>query len=168
MSSARKLLQEHPSGLLAVMLMDSLKDLNVKLLPRADADAVKERLTQLNKDWFRIIDAPQNFYVIKAEMADGKVIFAYGEPMFARVTIKNISPYDITIGPEGTLRNDLWFDAQLRGIFQQVITGAAYERLSNVLVPDPSLGSGTALRCPGAQSQPRYYLLRPRPHQPAR
>jgi tetratricopeptide (TPR) repeat protein len=138
MSSARKLLQEHPSGLLAVMLMDALRDLNVKLLPRADADAVKERLTEFKKDWFRIIDAPQNFYVLNAGMADAKVIFAYGEPMFARVTIKNISPYDITIGPEGAIRNDLWFDAQLRGIFQQVITGAAYERLSNVLVLKPN------------------------------
>jgi hypothetical protein len=137
MASARKLLQEHPSGLLAVMLFDVMRDLNVKLLPRDDADALKERIAQFPKEWLRIIDAPQNFYVISAGMVGGKVLFPYGEPMFARVSIKNISPFDLTVGPEGVIRNDLWFDAQLRGLIQQTVTGAAYERLSQALVIKP-------------------------------
>jgi tetratricopeptide (TPR) repeat protein len=134
MSSARKLLKEHPSGLLAVLLSDVMRELNPKLLERDDAAAIRERLGQFPKDWLRIIDAPQNFYALTAGMVDGKVLFAYGEPMFARVYIKNISPYDITIGPEGVIKNDLWFDAQLRGLVQKTVTGAAYERLSHVLV----------------------------------
>jgi hypothetical protein len=137
MASARKLLQEHPSGLLAVMLSDVMRDLNVKLLPRDDADALKERVAQFPKDWLRVIDAPQNFYVLQAGMEHGKVLFQYAEPMFAKVSIKNISPFDLTVGPEGVIRNDLWFDAQLRGLIQRTVTGAAYERLSQALVIKP-------------------------------
>lgn len=134
MSSARKLLMEHPSGLLAVLLMDSMKDLNVKLVPRDDAAAIQARIADFPKAWLRIIDAPQNFYDIKADMVGGKIRFDFGEPIMARVQVRNKSPYDITIGAEGVIRNDLWFDAQLRGLFNQVITGAAYERLSHALV----------------------------------
>jgi hypothetical protein len=32
------------------------------------------------------------------------------------------------------IRNDLWFDAQLRGLVQQTVMGAAYERITQVLV----------------------------------
>jgi tetratricopeptide (TPR) repeat protein len=137
MSSARKLLMEHPSGLLAVLLMDTLKDLNVKLVARDDAPAIQARIADFPKAWLRIIDAPQNFYDIRADMVGGKIGFEFGEPIFARVQIKNKSPYEITIGAEGVIHNDLWFDAQLRGLFQKQITGAAYERLSQVLVLKP-------------------------------
>jgi tetratricopeptide (TPR) repeat protein len=137
MSSARKLLMEHPSGLLAVLLMDALKDLNVKLVPRDDAAAIQARIAEFPKNWLRIIDAPQNFYDLKADMVGGRIRFDFGEPIMARVQIRNKSPYDITIGAEGVIRNDLWFDAQLRGLYQQTITGAAYERLSQVLVLKP-------------------------------
>ena len=137
-AAARKLLLEHPSGLLATLLMDTLKDLNVKLVERDDAQAIRAQLADFPKAWLRIIDAPQNFYVMKAEMVDGHVLFPFGEPMFARVYIKNISKdFDITIGPEGVIHNDLWFDAQLRGLVQQTIAGAAYERLGQVLVLKP-------------------------------
>src|SRR3954468_13636893 len=80
-ASARKLLQEHPSGLLGVLLSDTLKDLNVKLVPRDDAAALQSQLKEFPAKWFDIIEKPENFYVVKAEMAGGRVLFPYGEPM---------------------------------------------------------------------------------------
>jgi hypothetical protein len=35
------------------------------------------------------------------------------------------------------IRNDLWFDAQFRGLIQTTVTGAAYERLGQALVLKP-------------------------------
>jgi hypothetical protein len=67
-------------------------------------------------------------------MSGGRVLFPYGEPMICTVAIKNTSPFDLTIGPEGVIKQDLWFDASLRGLVQQVVTGAAYERLGQRLV----------------------------------
>jgi hypothetical protein len=67
-----------------------------------------------------------------------KVKHQFAEPMNARVWIRNISQFDITIGPDGVIRNDLWFDAQFRGLVQQAVTGAAYERLGQALVLKPN------------------------------
>jgi hypothetical protein len=98
---------------------------------------VRKAIGEFPTDWLRILDAPQSFYQLKAEMAGGRVLFPFGEPMMAVVTIRNVSQFDITIGPEGVIRNDLWFDAQLRGLVQQMVTGAAYERIGQVLVLKP-------------------------------
>jgi hypothetical protein len=117
--------------------MDKLRDFKVKVMEQPSAQEVKQAFADFPRGWYRIIDSPKSMYAMKAEMIDGKVNFAFAEPMIARVYIKNISSFDITIGPEGTLRNDLWFDVQLRGLVQQSIPGAAYDRLSQVLVLKP-------------------------------
>ena len=136
-AAAGNLLRQHPSGLLAAVLSDILRDLKVKLTPSDTAADVRKAIADFPKDWLRILEAPQSFYQLKAEMVGGRVLFPFGEPMFAVVTIRNVSQFDITIGPEGVIHNDLWFDAQLRGLVQQMITGAAYERLGQVLVLKP-------------------------------
>jgi hypothetical protein len=138
MAWARQLLASNPSGLLAVVVADGLKPLNVKLVERDDAPALRQRLADFPKDWLQILEAPMKFYLLKAQMVNGRVLFPFGEPMFAEVTIKNISQYDITIGPDGVIRPDLWFDANLRGVVQQAVTGAAYERLAAPLVLKPN------------------------------
>jgi tetratricopeptide (TPR) repeat protein len=145
-AAATKLLQEQPSGLLAVVLSDTLRDLKVKLTPRDKVDDVRKALADFPKDWLRIIEAPQSFYQLKAEMAGGRVLFPFGEPMMAVVTIRNVSNFDITIGPEGVIRNDLWFDAQLRGLVQQLVTGAAYERIGQALVLKPGASISQSVR----------------------
>jgi tetratricopeptide (TPR) repeat protein len=136
-AAAGNLLRQHSSGLLAAVLSDILRDLKVKLTPADTADDVRKAIADFPKDWLKILDAPQSFYQLKAEMVGGRVLFPFGEPMFAVVTIRNVSQFDITIGPEGVIHNDLWFDAQLRGLVQQMITGAAYERIGQVLVLKP-------------------------------
>ncbi|HEY7116397.1 MAG TPA: hypothetical protein VH475_07420 [Tepidisphaeraceae bacterium] len=138
--AAARLIQQHPSGLLAAVLVDTLHDLSPKVTPRDDAKDIKDALAAFPRDWLKIIDpaaAKSGFYTLRAEMANNRILFPFGEPMVATVSIKNISQYDITIGPEGVIRNDLWFDAQLRGLVQQMITGAAYERIGQVLVLKP-------------------------------
>jgi hypothetical protein len=141
MAEARQLLSARPSGLLAVVLTDGMKKLNVKLVERDDAAALRAQLAAFPKGWLPILDSPQAFYELKAEMVDGRVLFPFGEPMFARVTIRNktVAPdaFDITIGPEGVIRQDLWFDAGLRGLVQQQVVGAAYERIAGPLVLKP-------------------------------
>jgi tetratricopeptide (TPR) repeat protein len=136
-AAATKLLQQRPSGLLGAVLTDVLRELKVKVTPREGADDVRKAITDFPKEWLRIVEAPQSFYQLKAEMAGGRVLFPFAEPMLAVVTIRNVSQFDITIGPEGVIHNDLWFDAQLRGLVQQMVTGAAYERIGQVLVLKP-------------------------------
>lgn len=136
-AAAKKLMMEHNSGLLGAILLDSLSDLKIKVVPRADAAAIKDSVAKFPRAWYQIIDTPQAMYALKGEMVNGKVTFAFGEPMIARIYIKNICPYDITIGPEGVLRNDLWFDIALRGLVQQSISGAAYDRFTQTMVLKP-------------------------------
>jgi tetratricopeptide (TPR) repeat protein len=139
MAEARQLLSEHPSGMLAVLLADGLRKLNVKLVERGDAAAIRGQLNAFPKDWLGVIDSPQAFYKLTAEMVDGRVLFPFGEPMYAKVTILNpvTSQYNLTIGAEGVIHPDLWFDAGLRGLVQQQVVGAAYERIAGPLVLKP-------------------------------
>jgi hypothetical protein len=136
-AAARKLMMEHSSGLLGAILLDSLQDLKIKVVERPDGAAIQESIKNFPRAWFQIINTPQAMYALKAEMDKGKVTFAFGEPMIARIYIKNICPYDITVGPEGVLRNDLWFDIALRGLVQQAIPGAAYDRFTQTMVLKP-------------------------------
>jgi tetratricopeptide (TPR) repeat protein len=136
-AAGRKLLQQNPSGLLAALLQDVMRDLGLKLEAREEAAEVKKALAGFPKDFLRVIDAPQNFYTIQGQMVGGRILFPFGEPLMAQVTIKNVSQYPITVGPEGIIRNDLWFDAQLRGLVQQTVMGAAYERITQMLVLKP-------------------------------
>jgi tetratricopeptide (TPR) repeat protein len=146
--AGRKLLQDNATDLLAVLLVDAMKDLGVKVEPTADAPALKKELADFAVgEWMRILEDPKAFYQLHAQMEGGRVLFPFGEPMIARVTIKNVSTkYDITIGPEGVIKNDLWFDAQLRGLVQQMVSGAAYERLGQALVLKPGQQVSQTLR----------------------
>jgi hypothetical protein len=140
--AGNKLLTDHPAGLLGALLMDGMRDLNVRLSPRPDSAPLQKLVKEFPPLWLNILDQPQSFYVLRAELVDEngrpRVLFPYGEPMIARVAIKNISKFDITIGPDGVIKNDLWFDANLRGLVQQVVAGAAYERLGQKLVLKPA------------------------------
>lgn len=134
---AKQLLAANPSNLLATILTDLLQPLGAKLAPREDAPALKKLIEAFPAQWLGIITDAKSFYTIKAEMENGQVLFPFGEPMNARVWIKNVSQHDITVGADGVIKNDLWFDAQMRGLVQQTFTGAAYERISQKLVLKP-------------------------------
>jgi hypothetical protein len=113
------------------------RDLSIKLPEGPDAPAIKKSLDGFDMNWLKILSAPQGFYSIRAGMEGGRVTYPFGEPMIARIEIRNISHYDLTVGPDGVIQSDLWFDAQLRGLFQQPISGAAYDRIGQKLVLKP-------------------------------
>lgn len=129
---AQKLLNENPSGLMGAIVWDALRDRGVKRSLSPSAQAIQAELRKFPVDWLRILDEPQRFYTIIAEPL--QVSHKFGEAMMARVTIQNLSDYDLTVGPDGVIRPDLWFDAQLRGLAQQDFSGIAYERISQRVV----------------------------------
>jgi len=153
-ADARELLTRNPAGVLAVMLTDALRSTGAKAAERGDAVGIRAKIAEFPIDFLRILETPAAFYVLRAEMLDRRVVFPYGEPMIASISIRNISKYPITIGPDGMIKSDLWFDAQFRGIVQQGVPGAAYERLSQVLVLEPGKTVTQIFRFDQGQSSP--------------
>lgn len=131
-----QLLSRNPVGLVAMLIVDALKDRKVVLTATAGVSGpIMETLNKFPAAWLSILDQPQNFYVLKAEPL--KLAHAFGEPILVRVSIQNISEYPITLGAEGVLHQDLWFDADFRGVLQQSIPGAAYDRIGHEIVIKP-------------------------------
>jgi hypothetical protein len=87
---------------------------------------------QFPKDWMRIIEAPKEFYALRLEPV--RSALQVGDPVLVRVTIMNISDFDLTVGPEGVLHQDLWLDAQLRGAQQQVLQSESFDRITKRLI----------------------------------
>jgi tetratricopeptide (TPR) repeat protein len=138
---ARKLMDANPSGLLGAIIHDALRDKRLKL-PAGQkpplspaAEAVKAELDQFPKDWLDFIDKPQAFYAIRAEPL--QVAHHYGEPIIARIIVQNLGEHDITIGPDGAIRPDLWFDVQVRGAFNDFVPGVAFDRLTQQVLLKP-------------------------------
>lgn len=135
-AAGEQLLARHPVGLLAVLLLDGLRDRKVTLIPNPQViGPIVETLNKFPSNWLAILDQPQNFYVLKAEPL--KLSHAFGEPMLVRVSMQNISEFPITLGAEGVVHQDLWFDAEFRGVLQQNIPGAAYDRMGHEVVIKP-------------------------------
>jgi tetratricopeptide (TPR) repeat protein len=132
-SSANTLLNENRAGLLGAMLLDGLRDLGAKVEVSEAGNDIKADLDKFPKAWFSFLDQPDNFYNVSCQAL--KVAHGYDEPMMAVVTIINAGPYDISIGPKGALRPDLYFDVNVRGPGSpQNLSGVAYDRLVKRLV----------------------------------
>jgi hypothetical protein len=132
-SSAQALLDDNRGGLLAAILMDGLRDQGVAIHVSEAGNAIKADLDKFPKAWFTFLDAPDNFYLISCNPL--RVSSAYDEPMLAVVTITNIGPFDISVGPKGAIKPDLWFDVKVSGPQgPQNFPGAAYDRLGQRLV----------------------------------
>lgn len=141
LSEARLLMDANSSGLLGAIIHDALRDKKLKPPPgqqpplSAEAVQVKYELDAFPKEWLSFIDKPQDFYLLRGEPL--KVSHAFGEPIIARITIKNLGIHDITVGPEGAIRPDLWFDVTLRGLMQNGYSGVAFDRLTQHVVLKP-------------------------------
>ena len=129
---ARVLLSENPSGLLGAIIASSLGDLEVRADASPDAAAVRAALADFPSDLLEIIDKPSDFYALAAETP--RVAHDFGQPILVNVTLKNNSKYDLSMGPNGTIRPDLWFDCSIRGVMNQNIPGVTFERLGGRLV----------------------------------
>jgi tetratricopeptide (TPR) repeat protein len=106
-STGRRLLQDHPSGLLGALLWEQLHGSRVKMISTTQGDALREALQQFPASILNLAEQPQNFYAIHVE--PDPLGSAVGEPLLAKVSIRNISEYDLTIGPDGVLKPEMLF-----------------------------------------------------------
>jgi tetratricopeptide (TPR) repeat protein len=134
-AAARRLMSENPSGRTGAILWEALQNGGVRVVPGRVAQDVAEELMKFPLGWLEIVDKPHLFYAVRADPL--QVVHQFGQPMFLRVTVTNINAYDLTIGSDGVLRPDLFFDGFLRGAQQEQFPGVAFERLSQRIVLHP-------------------------------
>jgi hypothetical protein len=144
-SQARELVNKNASGLLGAVLFDGLREQGGAVIAANNAEAIKEVLTRFPKAWLDIIDKPQQFYTVMIEPL--KVSHGFDEPMLAVLTIKNMSDsFDLTIGPNGVIRPDLWFDAIVLVPQKQQIPGAGYDRIAKAVLLRPGQSTNQIVR----------------------
>jgi hypothetical protein len=158
---AAKLLSQNPSGILAALLWDGLYDLAPKVTPGPDAPAVLAALKDFPLPWFDILKQPARFYSMRCEPL--KVSYAYGEPMYLRITLTNTSPYDLTIGNDGVLHPGLFIELVIQGPFRNAFKGmTVYDRITQCLVLKPRQSISITLRA-DRQDLARFLAANPRP-----
>ncbi|MBC8107327.1 MAG: hypothetical protein H7Z14_12110 [Anaerolineae bacterium] len=130
---------QNAAGITGVVLADELLARELKFTPGPNADAVVVELNKFPKDFLSFLDRPDQFYKLTAEPLT--VSHSFGQPMLARVTIQNISDYDLTLGDDAAIRPDLWFDAKLIGVKQQSLFGVTYDRIGQQVLLKAKTGS---------------------------
>jgi tetratricopeptide (TPR) repeat protein len=130
----RKLLDEHRTGFVAAVLWAALRTDAIHPATRPAADQVAALLEKFPRQWLAVLDprASNRIYSVRAEPVQTSIPF--GSPVLVRVTLSNNSEWDITVGTDALLHPDLWFDAKILGVDQQVLEGAAYDQLSNQIL----------------------------------
>ena len=129
---ATRLLGEYRTGLVGAMVWSALRD---RGLTPPESPAAADLLAELKnfpRDWMEILNQPEAYYDVHAEVL--KVAHKYREPLFAKVTIVNRTDYDLTVGTDGIIRPDLWFDARIVGLVNHPFPGAAVDRIARVVV----------------------------------
>jgi hypothetical protein len=138
-AAAEKLLNENASGVVGAIIIEALRAKSlVGLMPQGpDAAAVRAEVEKFPKDWLDMLDfnSVKKLYALRAEPV--KVAHSFGEPVLVKVSITNTSPYDMTLGANGAIRPDLWFDCQIKGIAPQNFPGVAFERLGQRVLLKP-------------------------------
>ncbi len=134
-TTARQVLGKAAAGLTGAIVWDGLRDQGIRRLADNSAELAIAQLDSFPKAWLNVVESPEQFYTVRGEPV--RPSFGFGEPMFCRVTISNTGNYDITVGPNGLLKPDLWFDAQLRGLVQQQLSGVSYDRITETQVLRP-------------------------------
>ncbi len=138
-ADATALLRENPSGVVGATIADAFVDDGVRLSPGAEEAAqVSEALSQFPERLLDLIDPSKarSFYTLAARPA--KVGHAYGEPLEAIITIRNVGSDPITVGPGGVLSSNIRIDSQVRGIIQERVPSAATDRWAGRTVLNPS------------------------------
>lgn len=146
---AQRALRENCSGLLGAMLWNRLKEVGVQRQPGAAHELVLDHVEQFPKEWLNVLENPQAFYSVRVDPTKGA--FAFREPILAAVTLTNVGRHDITLGGDGLLKPELWFDARTRGIHTADFTGVALDRLGGPLVLRPGQSTTQPMRLDGGQ-----------------
>lgn len=139
----RRIFNDNPSGVLGALLWGELNSHGVQVILSQQAVGIKMELEKFPTDWLKIIDSPDGFYVLRA--VPQQVSHQFGEPMFAQITLRNISNYPLTVSPDGVIRPDLWIDAQLRGAAQQGVP-PVFDRLAQQILLPPGQSMSQIVR----------------------
>ena len=148
---ARQMLQQAPSRLTGAFLYAELAPRGVTIKPTATAPMLEKVLEAFPKDWMKIIDQPQTFYAARIEPVSGRVSVPVGEPVLVQATITNIGRYPLTMGPEGVIHPDLWFDAQTRGVQPNFYPAEAFARMGCPILLMPNQSVSQVVRLDQAQ-----------------
>lgn len=114
----QELFEQQPDGLDAAMFFHHYRDNNVKPaeLPLAkEVGPITEPVTAFVNKCF---SEPRKIYSVRARPV--VVSHDFGQPMFAEVTITNISPEPVVIGNGGLIAPTIAFDASVRGVQQKL------------------------------------------------
>lgn len=133
-SHARRLRSEHTHGVTGAVVSSELTPRRTPYLPSDTAVLFRDVLAGFPTRILRLGTDPESFYVLRAEPL--RSVVGYGEPLLVRVTLMNTTEFDLAIG-DGSIRNDLWFDAVVRGLQPANFPGTAYDRLGGPLVLRP-------------------------------
>lgn len=133
-SHARRLRSQHTHGVTGSVVSAELAARRIPFLPSDIAVQLREVLGGFPARLLRLGTDAESFYVLRAEPL--RAVVGYGEPLLVRVTLVNTSEFDLAIG-DGSIRNDLWFDAVVRGLQPANFPGTAYDRLGGPLVLRP-------------------------------
>jgi hypothetical protein len=145
-AEGEKLLARHPAGLTALLILDALRAQKVGLVPDPQAVApLVEAITKFPAAWFGILEQPQNFYSLKLEPVV-PISHNFGEPILVRVTLHNMGEYPLTLGADGVIHADLWFEADFRGVMQQSLPAAAYDQMRHEVILKPHASVSQVVR----------------------
>ena len=128
----QRLLDEHPSGVMAAMLAEHYN--GRKIFPRARpwAESLRKQVDAFPQDLIDIVIRPDKFYYPSGEPV--KTPSRIGEPILAKMYLKNASAYDLPIGPEGVIKPDVWIGCRVTLAKEMVFPYAGSARLSGPLV----------------------------------
>ena len=143
-ATAARLLGEYRTGLVGAMVWSALKGRNVKAPESPFLADTRAEVEKFPRDWMEILNQPDAYYEISAEV--GKVAHKYREPMLGRVMIVNKTDFDLTIGENGVIRPDLWFDGRIVGLVNQAFPGVAYDRIARHVVLRGRQSTGQIVR----------------------
>jgi hypothetical protein len=114
---ARGLRSTYSHGVTGAILFSDLAPRRTPLVLSSQAEQVRQVLGAFPKQLLRLIDSPQSFYFVRVEPLSSSV--PYGRPVLVKVSLVNGSEVDLSMGPSGAIRNDLFFNVQVRGMRPQ-------------------------------------------------
>jgi tetratricopeptide (TPR) repeat protein len=149
--AAMKLLDDHRVGLVGAILWSALRSERTQPTTRPAAGELTPELAKFPRQFLDLLDsrAVRRLYDLRAEPVTANV--AFGDPILMQVTVTNYADVDITIGADALLRPDLWFDAQILGLNQQMFRGVTYDQLGGALALHPRESAAQTVRLDGSQ-----------------
>ncbi len=154
----QRLLDEHPTGVTAALFAGHFKGRKLYARPRPGAEPLRGMVDKFPQDLLDVITRADRFYYPSGEPV--KTPTRMGEPMLAKVSIKNASAHDLPIGPDGIIKPDLWIGCRVALDVDKDFPRAASARLSGPLVLRATRSMQQVVRIDGP---PVTEVLRQRP-----